>query len=329
MGGLAALVGQEDALAAALGTVGRGRVAHAQIIAGPRGSGKGLFAETLARAQFCTALDRGGMPCGSCVPCRLAAAGTHPDLHWHAADGKLGIDEARDIGRAAALAPYEAECSVFVVEGCERLTGPAAGALLKTLEEPVGPVLFLLLTEHPDQVEATLRSRCVHVRLRPVAAPRIAAWLAEVRPDLSPERVREVATACRGLPGVALDLAADAGQDSSGAGDAVVRALGASGAGPVARAAAELATGGASPERAFALLRDEWLAGRGLLGGIQPAGDAPADALPTICAAWPAGTLARAGWACLEASEAGDANVNAALNWSVLLERLRRLRTSC
>ena len=302
--------------------LGRGRVAHAQLITGPAGSGKGLFAEALACAQVCAQRGGAGQPCGECGPCRLVLAGEHPDLHWTPADGKLGIDEAREIGHAASLAAHSASCLIFVLEACERLTDLAAGALLKTLEEPAGPTLFLLLTEHPEQIEPTLRSRCLTIRLRPVAPTALADWLRAARPDLSPERCDALARRSRGLPGLAL-AAADAPAD--GAADADAAALRTASPAAAARAAIELAQRGVAPEAALELLRDAWLRQRGWAEAVPPVSRAGAEALAALAGGWSARTLAAAGQACLDAQEAAEMNVNATLNWQVLLERLRRL----
>jgi DNA polymerase-3 subunit delta' len=326
------LLGQEAALHAALRMLRRGRVAHALLLAGPPGSGRGRLAEIVACAVVCADPGHDGLPCGRCGPCRRVLAGTHPDVRWVGPEGRLGIEEARALGRAAALAP-QGGCSVFVVEACERLTGPAAGALLKVLEDPPGPTLFLLITEHPDQVEPTLRSRCLQLRLRPVPAPDIAAWLAAVRPEVPEDRRLRAAWACGGRPGEALRLCeADAGSEQAPdaqPGRLVATALLARTPGEVVAGAAALAAAGCTPEQALAVLRDAWVCALGLADRVACLAGVPEAVLLPLARAYPverAGAVGEAAW---EAQAAREANVQAAPNWQVLLTRLRRLRNAC
>lgn len=319
------LIGQQQPLAAALSAVRRGRVAHAQLIVGPAGSGKGVLAETIARAQWCTDPLSDGLPCGACRACTLALAGAHPDLHWVGPEGRLGIDEARHLGREAVLSPHSSSCAVFVVEASERLTGPAAAALLKTLEDPVGRVLFLLLADHPDQIEPTLRSRCLQMRLRPVQLDVLLPWLAEMRPDQPEALRREAARGCRGWPGQALRLL-DGPPDE----ERTIRlcaALMADSQAERMKAAAALAAGEDSPEECIAMLRDAWALQRGLVE-LTPASPASPKRLAELSGVLPV-DFAKVAAAAMEARLAEDANVNTSLNWQVLLHRLRRASAPC
>lgn len=320
------LIGQQEPLAAALAAVRRGRVAHAQLIVGPPGSGKGVLAETIACAQLCAKPREDGMPCGACGACALAASGAHPDLHWVGPEGRLGIDEVRLLCRAAVLAPHSGPCAVFVVEACERITPPAAAALLKTLEEPVAPVLFLLLAEHPDQLEPTLRSRCLQVRLKPVPLDAMVPWLAATRPEV-PESLRSAAArSAQGLPGQALRLVE--GESNETATVQVCAGLLAGTQAEVIEAAAALAAGGVSPEAAIAALRDAWIRAHGLGEDITPASRIPSQRLTELADALPA-AFGEVAAAAMDARAAEDANVNPSLNWQVLLNRLRRARSAC
>jgi len=322
-------IGQAEALGAAVSALRRGRVAQAQLIVGPAGAGKGLFAETVAQAQFCRQPDPLGLPCGTCRACTTVAAGAHPDVHWTPAAGKLGIEEARAISAAARMRPAYAEASVFIVEACERLTGPAAGALLKTLEDPPGPALFLFLASHPEQMEPTLRSRCLPVRLRPVQPGELVAWLLEQRPGLPESRAAEFSSSAGGWPGRALALA-DAqpptGPNEWRPGSAIVQGLLAQTLAAAVQAGVGLAEHRVSPALALAALRDAFAHHHGVptaLSGLLP------QEIAQLAAAWQPGALLRVGEACLAASRAEEGNVNVALNWEVLFIRLRRVRDAC
>ncbi len=145
---------QKDILRRALGS---GRLAHAYLFSGPDGVGKRLMALALVRGVFC----REGAGCGDCLACRKVDHGNHPDLHLLEAEGaSIKIDQVRDLQRQMALRPLEAPRKVALVDGADRLSPSAANALLKTLEEPTGEALFILLTSRPEGVLPTIRSRC-------------------------------------------------------------------------------------------------------------------------------------------------------------------------
>ena len=320
------LIGQQAPLTAALQALRRGRVAHAQLIVGPTGSGKGTMAETIACAQLCVDPRDGGAPCRTCPTCMLALKGAHPDLHWLGADGRLGIDDARALGREAILAPHSGPCAIFVIEACARLTGPAAAALLKTLEDPVGPVLFLLLADHPDQVEPTLRSRCLRVRMHPVAMPALVRWLEETRPNAAESSRVAAARGSQGWPGRALSLV-DAPEDETATG-LLRAALTAQTPAQIVEAATALAASDVSPEAPIGALRDAWVLRHGLSHSLTPASMLSPQQLSELVDAVPESftTLATAA---MESRAAQDANVNASLNWQVLLNRLRHARKAC
>lgn len=286
-------IGQEEALDAALRALRRGRVAQSQLIIAPSGPARSIFAETVARAQFCEHPDHSGLPCGTCPACVGVIAHTHPDLHWTALEGKLGIDEARVISGATRVRPATAAVSVFVVEACERLTAPAAAALLKTLEDPPGPTLFLFLAAHPEQMEPTLRSRCLPVRLRPVAVDAVRG----------PTTVETGGLMVKGLLSQTVT-------------EAVISAI-------------TLAESGTAPSLALAALRDAGVHHLGLISAIGAATFLEPEQIAEIAGAWSLRALAGVSGPCLRAVEAAEANVNAALNWQVLLLRLQRVRDAC
>ena len=154
------MVGQPRAVAA-LRAAARNPV-HAYLFRGPAGSGAAAAARAFAAAVLC---PDGG--CGHCETCRRALAGTHPDLVSVERTGaSLGVDEARRLVALAQRRPYEAARQVLVVHDVH-LAIRAAPALLKTVEEPPGATVFVLLADDMPPELATVASRCVEVALPP------------------------------------------------------------------------------------------------------------------------------------------------------------------
>ena len=134
-----------------------GRVAHAYLFSGPDGIGKRLMALALARAIVC--LEQRG--CGNCIACRKIDHQNHPDLHILEPDGtSIKIEQIRSFQRELNLKPLEAPRKICLIEQAETMTVGAANALLKTLEEPRGDTLLILLSAQPNRLLETIRSRC-------------------------------------------------------------------------------------------------------------------------------------------------------------------------
>ena len=134
-----------------------GRLAHAYLFSGPDGVGKRLMALALARAIVCHE-QRG---CGNCLACRKIDHQNHPDLHLLEPDGNsIKIEQVRSFQKDLHLKPLEASRKICLIEEADSMTIGAANALLKTLEEPRGDTLLILLTAHPNRLLETIRSRC-------------------------------------------------------------------------------------------------------------------------------------------------------------------------
>src|SRR5210317_410545 len=133
-----------------------GRLAHAYLFSGPDGVGKRLMAIALARAIVCHE-QRG---CGNCLACRKIDHQNHPDLHLLEPDGNsIKIEQVRSFQKDLNLKPLEAPRKICLIEEADSMTVGAANALLKTLEEPRGDTLLILLTAHPNRLLETIRSR--------------------------------------------------------------------------------------------------------------------------------------------------------------------------
>ena len=152
------VVAAQDRVAGGPGT----GMTHAWLFTGPPGSGRSNAARAFAAALQC---EQGG--CGVCNACRTALSGAHPDVTLVATEGlSIGVDQVRELVRDAALAPGSGRWQVIVVEDADRLTEDAADALLKSLEEPATRTVWMLCAPTPEDVLATIRSRCRHVVLR-------------------------------------------------------------------------------------------------------------------------------------------------------------------
>ncbi|MFA6600383.1 MAG: hypothetical protein WC352_06700 [Candidatus Omnitrophota bacterium] len=146
-----------------------GRVAHTYLLTGSASSGKDELAMDFACALNC--VEENGFKDCSCASCAKIRKELHPDVHWAGRDPlvrSIKIEEVRDVLRAACLRPYEGKRKVFILQGAGRLTLEAANALLKTLEEPPGLTVFVLLAQARSELLETIQSRSFEVRLKPV-----------------------------------------------------------------------------------------------------------------------------------------------------------------
>ncbi len=156
-----------------------GRVAHAYLFSGPRGTGKTTTARVLAKALNCTDL-RDGEPCGVCASCVEIAKGASLDVHELDAASNNGVEAMRDLVARAALGTPGRQ-KVYIVDEVHMLSTPASNALLKTLEEPPAHVVFVLATTDPQKVLPTIRSRTQHFEFRLLAPDVLGDLLSQVR----------------------------------------------------------------------------------------------------------------------------------------------------
>ena len=208
------VVGQEHVLQGLRRALTQGRVAHAYLLVGPPQVGKGTLALDLAQALNCIGDEP---PCGQCLQCRRIREGKHADveiltLETAPEDGhqpvEIGIGLVREVQRRTALPPYEGRHRVFIIDGAELLSQEAANALLKSLEEPVPGVVFLLLTMAEEALLPTVRSRCQRLELRPLALDTVAQVLRE-QYDQEPARAEELARFSQGCLGRAVQAVRD------------------------------------------------------------------------------------------------------------------------
>ena len=182
-------------------------VNHAYIICGPQGSGKRMIADVFAKAILC---EEDKKPCGVCQSCRMTESGNNPDILYPVPlkTKVLGVDDIRDqIVKPSSIKPYMFKYKVFILEQADKMTIQAQNAFLKTLEEPSGFSIFLLLADSLDAFLPTVLSRCVVLRTESVNKKSIYSLLLSEGID---ENTASLASEySRGNVGEALSLARD------------------------------------------------------------------------------------------------------------------------
>lgn len=210
------VIGQDRALSLLQRSLEQGSLAHAYLFVGPPHVGKMTLALNLAQALNCEADNR---PCGECASCQKIAAGKHADVqviglgsNGDSAEGKskaeISIERIRQLQHSVSLPPFEGKYKVFIIDGAELLSTEAANCLLKTLEEPVGKVIFILLTASEQLLLPTVVSRCQRVELSPAAATEVEATLIS-RWGVEKQKARLLAVLSHGCLGWAVSAAFD------------------------------------------------------------------------------------------------------------------------
>jgi len=168
----AEIIGQDHITHTLLNALRAGRIAHAYLFSGPRGTGKTTTARVLAKAVNC--LDpQDGEPCNRCSICRSLNEGRSLDLIEIDAASNRGIDEIRALREKIAFSPSECRYKVYVIDEVHMLTNEAFNALLKTLEEPPPHAIFVLATTEPHKIPLTVLSRCQRFDFRRVSLPHL------------------------------------------------------------------------------------------------------------------------------------------------------------
>ncbi|MBP2651631.1 MAG: dnaX [Firmicutes bacterium] len=173
------LIGQEPISTTLKNAINTGKIAHAYLFAGPRGTGKTSTAKILAKTLNC-AEGPTDTPCNRCANCERINAGTSMDVFEIDAASNRGIDEIRDLREAVKFAPVDARYKVYIIDEVHMLTTEAFNALLKTLEEPPAHVVFVLATTEPHKIPATIHSRCQRYDFRRIAVSEIERRLNDV-----------------------------------------------------------------------------------------------------------------------------------------------------
>lgn len=212
------VIGQTRAVSLLQRSLEMDSLAHAYLFGGPAHVGKMTLALNLAQALNCEAAEP---PCGQCLSCQKIASAKHADVqiiglgqNGGSAEARprveISIDQIRQLQHSANLPPFEGRCRIFIIDGAELMSIEAANCLLKTLEEPVSKVVFILLTVNERLLPATVVSRCQRVELLPLAITEVEAALVQ-NWGVELQKAKLLATLSRGCLGWAVSVVFDDG----------------------------------------------------------------------------------------------------------------------
>ena len=172
------ILGNEQIIEHLQNAIRMDKVSHAYILNGPEASGKMMLAQAFASALQCE--KKGCEPCGICHSCRQAESRNHPDIIYvtHEKPNTISVEDIRvQVNHDIAVKPYSSPYKIYIVDEAEKMNIQAQNALLKTIEEPPGYGILLLLTTNADAFLPTIRSRCIRLDLKPVADDRLKDFL--------------------------------------------------------------------------------------------------------------------------------------------------------
>ena len=208
--GFDALVGNEQLKSDLSAARRKGKMAHFYLISGPRGSGKHTLADLLAAAMLCQEPDA---PCGVCKTCRKVLGHIHPDdITIDDPEKKtVPVDLIRQARADIYIRPNEGARKIYRFPRAQDMGIPGQNALLKVLEEPPEYGVFLLLTDNPDKLLPTIRSRCVELKLRPLTPDQLRPVLQREFPEADAEDIAAAVMRSGGYLGQAKELLSGAG----------------------------------------------------------------------------------------------------------------------
>ena len=210
------MVGQEKAVSLLQKSLEKGSLAHAYLLIGPPHIGKMALAINIAKAVNCESPER---PCGKCTSCLRISSARHADIQIielaqitesgeDDRKTKISVEQVDQILHSVNLAPFEGKYKVFIVDGVESMSIAAANRLLKTIEEPVDNVIFILLTSNETLVPTTIVSRCQRIELIPAARDEIEKELVN-RYQITADKAKLLARISNGCFGWAVSAIGD------------------------------------------------------------------------------------------------------------------------
>ena len=198
---LAEVVGQEQVTETLRNALSSGRVSHAYIFCGPRGTGKTSTGRILAKAVNCLTNGK-GEPCNTCPMCQAITEGRALDVIEIDAASNTGVDDIRSLREKVNYAPNEARYKVYIIDEVHMLSTNASNALLKTLEEPPPHVIFVLATTEAHKILPTILSRCQRFDFRRLSLSDIVSKLTHICSEegihIEPEALRLIAKSATG-----------------------------------------------------------------------------------------------------------------------------------
>jgi DNA polymerase-3 subunit gamma/tau len=174
------VVGQQHVVQTLKNALAAGRIAHAYLFSGPRGTGKTSMARILAKAANCSAEEVTARPCNQCARCLAVNEGNYLDLIEIDAASNTSVEDVRDLRERVPFAPGDGRYKVYIIDEVHMLSTAAFNALLKTLEEPPAHAIFILATTEAHKIPATVVSRCQRHEFRRLGVAEITAQLTEM-----------------------------------------------------------------------------------------------------------------------------------------------------
>lgn len=180
MAGFRDIIGHKQEIAHLERAIETGKVSHAYIFSGDKGTGKRRLADAFAKTLQCE--GTGVRPCGECHSCRQAESGNHPDIIYirHEKPTSIGVEDIREqLTGDIQIRPYNGRYKIYMIPDAERMTVQAQNAILKTIEEPPEYAVIILMTTNEQVFLDTIRSRCVVLNLKPVPDEQVKSYLME------------------------------------------------------------------------------------------------------------------------------------------------------
>ncbi|MEL7647016.1 MAG: DNA polymerase III subunit delta' [Sedimentibacter sp.] len=198
------VAGQDEIKTSLINSIKKGNISHGYIFEGPKGMGKSDLALIFAQSLFCT--DFSGEPCNRCFSCIKMNSLNHPDLHvMNQDDDTIKREDIEKVLESVYKKPYEADRKVFIIRDAQKMTTQAANTFLKTLEEPPGDSVMILLTTNVNLLLPTIVSRCQTIKFRNISKETIKNYLVQ-KMGAQEDKAELAASYSRGILNMAVNI---------------------------------------------------------------------------------------------------------------------------